>query len=168
MKTRFLIACHVLELLALSVWAGGLVVIVATVIPAVFNSFGMEPGGRFLTKVFDGYNQLVLIAIVLLLIGAAGRFWLRRDRSVPVLSRAEGGLLAAMVSIALLITFVLGPQSVALQERAFAAQGDTAKRAAYEDFFKTHHLVRGLYLLNLGLAIVLLAVKVKRLTGEKT
>ena len=32
--------------------------IMMVVIPAVFNSFGMEPAGRFLRRVFDGYSQV--------------------------------------------------------------------------------------------------------------
>ena len=54
------------ELCALILWVGGLVVIIALVIPALFNSFGMEPAGRFLRRVFDGFGLMnVWILIVL-------------------------------------------------------------------------------------------------------
>ena len=57
------------EMFALTLWVGGLVVIIAIVIPAVFNSFGMEPAGRFLRRVFDGYGYLNLgILLVLSLV----------------------------------------------------------------------------------------------------
>ncbi len=157
-----LVACHTFELTALAVWVGGLVVIIGAVIPAVFNSFGMEPGGRFLTKVFDGYNRLTGGAIVILVIAMGWRVWGARGGSAdPMAARPELILLSAMILVAGLITLWLGPWSVALQEQAFAAQGEEAKKAAYGAFFRTHTLVRGLYLLNLGLGIALLAVKAK-------
>jgi len=141
-------------------------VIIGAVIPAVFNSFGMEPGGRFLTRVFDGYNRLTALALALL-IGTAG--WrVRHSRSETAahggtghVSRSEGMLLAVMIVIAALIILVLGPSSMTLQEQAFAAQGDAAKKAAYDAFFRTHTIVRALYVVNLGLGIALLAVKAK-------
>ena len=40
-----LIACITCELLALAVWIGGLLVLVAAVIPAVFNTFGGQDTG---------------------------------------------------------------------------------------------------------------------------
>src|SRR5213594_2614903 len=95
--TRLLV-CYTVELLALSIWIGGLVVIIGSVIPAVFNSFGMEQGGRFLTKVFEGYNRLVALAIVLLVSAAAWRFWVssRGNRLDEAVSRSECALLFVM------------------------------------------------------------------------
>ena len=75
-----LIACITCELLALAVWIGGLLVLVAAVIPAVFNTFGgQDTGGFFLTRAFDGYNRLVL--------GSAAAAYLaeRNLRGVPTL-----------------------------------------------------------------------------------
>ncbi len=160
---RWAALVQTVELLALAVWTGGLIVIVAAVIPAVFNSFGMEPGGRFLTRVFDGYNRLAGVAAILLGAGLAFRLRLRAwgGTGRPAVLREEIGLLAAMVLVAALITFVLGPESVARQERAFAAQGEAAKKAAYDAFFRTHHVVRALYVVNLGLGVALLAVKAR-------
>ena len=158
-RRPWLVGCSLFDLLALSTWVGGLVVIIAAVIPAVFNSFGMEPGGRFLTRVFDGYNRLALVSLVLLGSSAVARWWLGGG-NVSVL---EGGLLLAMSTIALLITFLLGPNSVALQERAFAAQGEEAKRVAYGEFFAVHQVVRALYVLNLAVGVGLLALKARRM-----
>lgn len=161
-----LLTCSTFELAALAVWVGGLVVIVGAVIPAVFNSFGMEPGGRFLTRVFDGYNRLTAGAIVILVATAGWRIWNARRSSVDcpadmVVTRPEVVLLSTMVLVAGLIILWLGPWSVTLQEQAFATQGEEAKKAAYGVFFRTHTLVRGLYLLNCGLGIALMAVKVR-------
>ena len=158
---RGLMVCHTLELVALAIWIGGLVVIMAAVIPAVFNSFGMEPGGRFLTKVFDGYNRVVAAAILVLVSAAAWRMWVHRG-SESAVTRFELVLLVMMIVVAAAIGLVLGPESVRLQERAFAAQDEVAKNAGLEAFCQTHAVVRGLYAFNLGLGIALLAVKLKQ------
>ena len=158
---RWLLAGHVAEWLGLSIWIGGLLVIVAAVIPAVFNSFGMEPGGRFLTRVFDGYNRLVCAAIGLLIAGGGVRVWLSGSAAESRPGRTEMLLLLAMIAIAVLVVFILEPESVGLQERAFAAQSEAAKKSAYTDFFRSHMIVRALYLVNLGLAIGLLIAKAK-------
>jgi uncharacterized membrane protein len=161
-KRSLLLACHTIELVALAIWIGGLVVIIGAVIPAVFNSFGMEPAGRFLTKVFDGYNRLVIGAIILLILASGCRFWLSADRLADArVRRTELFVLSLMIGIAAMIIIVLGPSSVVLQEQAFAANDEAARRAAYEAFFKSHTVVRGLYLANLGLGIALLTIKLK-------
>jgi uncharacterized membrane protein len=158
---RGLLVCHTLELVALAIWVGGLVVIVAAVIPAVFNSFGMEPGGRFLTRVFDGYNRVVGAAILVLVSAAAWRMWVHRGSGSAV-TRPELALLVAMIVVAAAIGLVLGPESVRLQEQAFAPQDEAAKKAALDAFFRTHAMIRGLYVFNLGLGIALLAVKLQQ------
>ena len=161
-----LVVCGLLELLGLAVWVGGLIVIVGAVIPAVFN-VGMETGGRILTRVFDAYNRLVAGAIVLLVSGSAWRMWAKRHGTYPEagVSRGEIMLLTIMVGITAVISMWLGPDSVALQERAFAAQGVEAKKMAYEAFFRSHSIVRALYVTNLALGIALLAVKVRNWVG---
>ncbi len=166
---RLLLVCHTVELVALSIWIGGLVVIIGSVIPAVFNSFGMELGGRFLTRVFQGYNRLVALAIVILVSAATWRYWVnaRTDRRDVAVSRSECALLTVMIGVAALIMLVFWPESVTLQEQAFSMQGEAARKAAYEAFFRTHTVVRGLYLLNLGLGIALLAVKVRSLLVKR-
>ncbi len=162
-----LVIVSVVELLGLAIWVGGLIVIIGAVIPSVFNA-GMETGGRILTRVFDGYNRLIAGAIVLLVISAGVRLGATRRRAgamVPV-GRAEMILLTLMVVISGAIGTWLGPDSVALQERAFSAQGAEAKQAAYEAFFRSHSLVRALYVTNLGLGVALLTVKVRVWLGR--
>ncbi len=162
-RGRLLVLWTVLEVLALALWVGGLVVIIGAVIPAVFN-VGMETGGRLLARVFDGYNRLVLGAIVVLVSAMLWRLWADRQRPAPQagVSRAEIILMALMIGIVAVITLWLGPDSVALQERAFGAQGEAAKKVAYEAFFRSHSVVRGLYITNLALGIGLLGVKVRQ------
>lgn len=161
--SKRLLACAVVECLALAVWIGGLVVIMAAVIPAVFNSLGMEPGGRFLTRVFDGYNRAVLVAMAAMGGAIAVRVRTAQVGGPPAAmpGGAEAVLFGTMVLVAVLIIAVLGPQSVALQESAFATRDETARKTAYDAFFRVHNIVRSLYLLNLGLGIGLLAVKLK-------
>ncbi|HZS11872.1 MAG TPA: DUF4149 domain-containing protein, partial [Nitrospirales bacterium] len=144
LTTRAVIACGTLEQLGLAIWIGGLIVIVGAVIPSVFNSFGMEPAGRFLARVFDGYNRLVGLAVLLLIGGIAGRYWLAHRAGLPFsLGRAEMILLGTMVVIAGVITFILTPRTIALQQVIFTAGADEAKKAALDQFFRTHQIVRG-------------------------
>ena len=152
------------ELCALTLWVGGLAVIIMVVIPAVFNSFGMEPAGRFLRRVFDGYG-LMNAGIVMLLIAFA---WMRyrsfgSDAShLFSVSSMEWCLLGGMVLVTCSIVGFLGPQAVALQEQAFEAISKEEKDLAYGQFFRVHMVVRALHLLNLGLAASLFIVKVRK------
>jgi len=161
--SKRVLVCAVVECLALAVWIGGLVVIIAAVIPAVFNSFGMEPSGRFLTRVFDGYNRVVLVAMAAMGGTIAMRMWGQQaggpSHAMP--GRAEAILFGTMVLMATLIIFILGPQAVSLQEEAFGTKDEGARKAAYDAFFRVHMIVRTLYIVNLGLGIWLLAIKFK-------
>lgn len=160
--------CCTLELFALAVWTGGLIVIIAAVIPAVFNSFGMEQGGRFLTRVFDGYNRATVGAIAVMVGCSAVRSWMARAHSASwrSVTRVESVLLVSMILLAVAIIAVLGPLSIELQERAFAAKEEAAKNQAYDAFFRAHRIVRGLYLVNLSLGITLMAVRVRAWVGR--
>lgn len=161
--SKGMLICVTLDFLALAVWTGGLIVIVAVVIPTVFNSFSMEAGGRFLTRTFDGYNRVVLVAMAIMGGTLAARMWLAPTagptNAFP--GRTEAILFGTMVLVAILIMTVLGPQSVALQEEAFAAKDETTRKIAYDAFFRVHMIVRGLYLVNLGLGIGLMTVRLK-------
>ncbi|ODT44372.1 MAG: hypothetical protein ABS70_05710 [Nitrospira sp. SCN 59-13] len=158
-----LIACVTCEMLALAVWIGGLLVLVAAVIPAVFNTFGgQDTGGFFLTRAFDGYNRLVLGAAAILIAGILWRAWLyQQGLTDEAITKAEWLSLGAMLLIAGVITFVLHPQAAALQAQAFASKGEEARKAAFEAFFQLHKPVRVLYILNVGLGIALLTLRVR-------
>ncbi len=158
-----LIACVTCELLALAVWIGGLLVLVAAVIPAVFNTFGgQDSGGFFLTRAFDGYNRLVLGAAAILITGILWRAWLyQRGLVGEEITRTEWLLLGAMLLTGGVITFVLHPQAAALQAQAFASKGEEARKAAFEAFFQLHKPVRVLYIVNVGLGIALLTVRAR-------
>jgi Domain of unknown function (DUF4149) len=152
------------ELIGLAIWIGGLAVILTTVIPAVFNTLGMEQGGRFLRKVFDGYNNLTS-GIALLLLGTAALRTLK-VRQMPerilAVSPTEWCLLFALVGVTGLIVLFLGPKAIELQELAFATETPEAKKPAYDAFFRTHMIVRALHLINGGLAISILVVKFRQ------
>lgn len=156
-----LICCTTLELLALGVWVGGLLVLIGSVIPAVFNTFGgQDSGGFFLTRTFEGYNRFVMGAFAVLLGGTVWRSWTGYPAVMP--SRPEVLMLVVMGVVAGLIIFVLHPQAAALQAQAFAAKDETARKAAFETFFQVHMPLRSLYIVNLVLGLVLLTLKAKR------
>ena len=155
------VCCLSAEFLALGVWVGGLIVLVGAVIPAVFNTFGgQESGGFFLTRAFEGYNRLVVVALVILLSAMGYRQW--RGESAAAVGRSEWMLLSAMGGIAGLIILVLHPQAAALQAEAFGLKDEQAKKAAFEAFFRLHKPMRSLYVVNVLLGIWLLAIKTKR------
>ena len=150
-----------LEFLALGVWIGGLIVLVGAVIPAVFNTFGgQESGGFFLTRAFEGYNRLVVVALIVLLAVMGYRKW--RGEAAGSVSRSEWVHLSAMGGIAGLIILVLHPQAAALQAEAFGLKDEQAKKAAFEAFFRLHKPIRSLYVVNVLLGIWLLVLKTKR------
>ncbi len=153
------------EMCALTLWVGGLIVIIAVVIPAVFNSFGMEPAGRFLRRVFDGYGYLnvgilcVLSVIALFRVRAYGR-----DSSLLFsVTAGEWWLLGGMLVVTVTILGILGPQAVALQEEAFEAFSKEQKELAYSQFFRLHMIVRALHLVNVGLAFSLFILKLRKI-----
>jgi len=152
-----------LELTALGTWVGGLIILIGAVIPAVFNTFGgQDSGGFLLTRAFEGYNRIVLIAAAVLTLGTVGRAWLNRRGVIdyPV-SSSEWNVLGLMVLIAGAITFVLHPQAAALQAQAFATKGDAARTLAFNTFFRLHWPIRILYVVNMGLGIVLLGIRIR-------
>lgn len=161
---RWELPAYFLEMCGLAVWFGGLFIIIAVVIPAVFNAFGMEPAGRFLRRVFDGYNQVTLGVLVVLAVNLAIRTWfsLRRVPLIFPVLKLEYVLIAAMLVVTVLIIWVFGPETVALQEAAFQAVTEIEKQTAYDRFFQMHMIVRGFYLTNAGLAIGLFIMKLRQ------
>jgi hypothetical protein len=158
-----LVACLTLEFTALATWVGGLIVLVGSVIPAVFNTFGgQETGGFFLTRSFEGYNRLVVVSLLVLLPGITWRAWLvRRGFHHGGVTRGEWIILGVMAAVAGLIIAVLHPQAAALQAAAYAAPAGEERKAAMAAFFRLHWPMRALYLLNVGLGIVLFAIRAR-------
>jgi hypothetical protein len=148
------------EALALAVWVGGLASIIAAVIPAVFTMIGMETGGRMLTRMFQGYDRLVLVSAGLIVAGTLVRVFVSGPWREQI-GMIELALLATMIVFAMTLTFWLTPETTRLQELAFSAK-EGAKRAAYDEFFVYHRVARALYILNLGLGIALVCVKVRK------
>lgn len=149
-----------MEALALAVWVGGLASIIAAVIPAVFTTIGMETGGRMLTRTFQGYDRLVLVSAGLIVAGTLVRVFVSGPWREQI-GMIELVLVAIMIVFALTLTFWLTPETTRLQELAFSAK-EGAKRAAYDEFFVYHRVARALYILNLGLGIAVLCVKVRK------
>ena len=140
--------------------------LVGAVIPAVFNTLGgQESGGMFLTRAFEGYNRLVVVALVMLASAMGYRQWC--GEALARVSRSEWILLSAMGGIAGVIILVLHPQAAALQAEAFGLKDEQAKKAAFEAFFRFHKPIRSLYVVNMVLGIWLLVIKTKRVLQQK-
>ncbi len=154
------------EWVALGIWVGGLVVLVAAVLPAVFNTFGgQDAGGLFLTRAFEGYNRLVVGAMAALTVGMGWRRW---QAPPPYdVSRGEGLLFALMAAVAAVIILYLHPLAAARQAEAFALKAGEGRKEAFEAFFKLHMPVRSLYIINLCLGLCLAAVRVRRMLVQK-
>ena len=160
-----MVGCVTLEWLALAVWVGGMIVLSAVVIPAVFNTFGgQDSGGMFLTRAFESYQRFTGVAAVVLCAGIWYRWW----SGDPVVSVGRGELivLASMVVIAVVIIAVLHPQAAALQAQAFATKDEVAKKAALEALFRTLLPTRSLYMVNLVLGVVLISLRAKQSLGQ--
>jgi len=156
-----IVCCLTLEWLALGVWVGGLIVLIGGVIPAVFNTFGgQDSGGFLLTRVFEGYNRLVIGAMAIMGATSCYRWW-SGDPAVAI-GWGEMAVLAGMVAIAGIIIGVLHPYAAALQAQAFAVQGEAERKAALGALFGILMPVRSLYIVNLVLGILLIGMKAKR------
>ena len=149
---------------ALTIWIGGLIVIIAVIIPAVFNSFGMEPAGRFLRRVFDGYGYVNVGILCILAFVAFLRYHSYSSEHSHIFSVTSGEwwILGGMLIVTVAILGILGPQAVALQEEAFEAISKEQKELAYAQFFRLHMIVRALHLVNLGLAFSLFVLKLRK------
>jgi len=163
---KVLLVAQCVELLALSAWVGGLLIIIAAVIPAVFNTIGMESGGmesggRMLTRVFQGYDRIVLFSAGLIVMGTLTRVRATRQWRTQI-GNAELILFGTMLAVAVYLALVWNPHMMILQEKALGAQDPVVKQKAYQDFFLGHQIARTLYLLNFGLGIVFMCVKVRK------
>ncbi|MEK6603121.1 MAG: DUF4149 domain-containing protein, partial [Nitrospirota bacterium] len=118
-----------MEILALAVWVGGLVSIIAAVIPAVFSTISMEAGGRMLTRMFQGYDRLALMSAGLIAAGTLVRIYVSTGTWREQIGMAELALLATMAVIVTALVFGLTPETARLQEIVFGAKDD-AKRIA--------------------------------------
>lgn len=153
------------ELCALTLWVGGLVVIIALVIPAVFNAFGMEPAGRFLRRVFDGFGMMNvgILLILCLVAGMRYRIFGNNPSERFSVSSSEWWLLSGMALVTFSILVVLSPQAIGLQEQAFEAISKEEKDIAYAKFFRLHMVVRACHLVNFGLAAALFILRIRKI-----
>jgi hypothetical protein len=67
-----------------------------------------------------------------------------------------------MVVITGLIILWLHPTAAVLQAQAFAAQGETAKKEAFEALFRVLKPIRWIYMVDLVLGVFLIGIRVKR------
>jgi uncharacterized membrane protein len=147
-------------MLALSVWIGGLVVLIGAVIPAVFHTTGMQAGGRLLTQTFQGFDRLAVIAAAVLVVAMVSRFRFS-DEPFGRMNSVEVILVGGILVVVTFLAFYISPETVRLQALAFSADEGPAKQSAYDAFFRLHWIARALYLSNLALGVVVVCVKVR-------
>jgi uncharacterized membrane protein len=156
-----MICCLTLEWLALSLWVGGGLVLIGAVIPAVFNTFGgQDVGGLFVTRAFESFHRFMMGSLAVLGLALGYRRW----SGTPAMAIGLGELivLAGMAVITAMIIFWLHPSAAALQAQAFAAHGEAAKKEAFEALFRVLKPIRWIYMVDLVLGVVLIAIKAKR------
>jgi hypothetical protein len=158
---KILVVLHCLEMVALTAWVGGLITIIAAVIPAVFNTVSMEAGGRMLTRTFQGYDRIVLSAAGLIGMGMLTRAIAAGPWRAQV-GIGELMVFGTMLVIAAYLALAWNPHMIVLQEKAFAAQDPVVRQIALHDFFVGHQIARTLYLLNFGFGIALICMKVRK------
>ncbi len=163
---KLIVVCQCVEVIALAVWVGGLVSIIVAAIPAVINTMGnpggVEAGGRLLTRTFHRYDHLSMVSAGFIIIGMLARVYATTGHWREQISLTEIVVLGTMTMIALYLTFFFNPQIAHLQELAFSAQDKVERSMAYQDFFFGHYIARALYMINLGLGIAVLCLKVKK------
>jgi uncharacterized membrane protein len=156
-----MICCLTLEWLALGVWVGGGLVLIGAVIPAVFNTFGgQDLGGLFVTRTFEAFHRFMIGALVVLGVALGYRRW--SGNPAVAIGLGELAVVAGMAVITGLIILWLHPTASVLQLQAFAAQGETAKKEAFEALFRVLKPIRWIYMVDLVLGVLLIGIRVKR------
>ena len=156
-----MICCLTLEWLALGVSVGGGLVLIGAVIPAVFNTFGgQDLGGLFVTRTFEAFHRFMIGALVVLGVALGYRRW--SGNPAVAIGLSELVVVAGMVVITGLIILWLHPTAAVFQAQAFAAQGETAKKEAFEALFRVLKPIRWIYMVDLVLGVLLIGIRVKR------
>jgi uncharacterized membrane protein len=156
-----MICCLTLEWLALGVWVGGGLVLIGAVIPAVFNTFGgQDLGGLFVTRTFEAFHRFMIGALVVLGVALGYRRW--SGNPAVAIGLGELVVVAGMAVLTGLIILWLHPTAAVLQAQAVAAQGETAKKEAFEALFRVLKPIRWIYMVDLLLGVLLIGIRVKR------
>lgn len=147
-----------LELLGLTIWIGGMVVLGSLVAPTVFNTVKpIEMAGEAMSLVFRKFNGgLVYVCINMVALGFFGKSFLDQNRSR---SRwIEGGLIAVMILISLYIGAILGPR---MEELRHIRITDPSNSAAIIEFDRDHRISVTSFTINLLLGVAVLFINAK-------
>jgi uncharacterized membrane protein len=155
--------CYCLEMLAVSVWIGGLLVLIGAVIPAVFSTIGMQAGARLLSHTFQGFDRLAVIAASVLVLAMAARFRFSAE-AFGKITVVEVAAVGAMLAVVTLLAFYISPETVRLQTLALSSSEGPEKQSAYDAFFRFHWIARALYITNMALGVAVVYVKVRNWT----
>src|SRR5438552_1688276 len=131
-----------IELLGLTVWIGGMVLLGSLVAPIVFNTVKpIEMAGAAMSLVFRKFNGgLVYVCIALVVLGFLGKFFLDRHRSRSRL--IEGGLIAVMILVSLYIGAILGPR---MEDLRHIRISDPSNSGAIVEFDRDHRISVSLF-----------------------
>jgi uncharacterized membrane protein len=147
-----------IELLGLTIWIGGMMILGAVVAPTVFNTVKpIEMAGAAMSLVFRKFNGgLVYVCIVLVVLGFLGKLFL--DQRLGRSRWIEAGLLAAMILVSLYIGAILGPRMEVLRHIRIT---DASNSAAIVEFDRDHRISVSLFSVNLILGLAVLFINAR-------
>lgn len=151
---KFLTSLFVwLELVGLSLWVGGMLILGAVVAPTVFNTVKpVEMAGEAMSLVFHRFNDgWVYVCIGLVVLGFVGKWFISRPRGVRI--KIEAAVIAVLVLSGLYIGAILGPRMQTLRQITLT---DRSNGAAVAEFDHKHKRSVQLFSVNimLGLAVL--------------
>ena len=150
--------CYWLELMGLTVWIGGMLLLGAVVAPTVFNTVKpIEMAGEAMSLVFRKFNGgLVYLCIALVVLGYLGKLFLSQKRGRSL--RIEGGLLTVMVLLGLYIGVILGPRMEDLRQIRIT---NPSNSTAIIEFDRDHRISVTSFSVNLFLGLAVLFINAK-------
>lgn len=161
MKKMATLFCSV-ELIGLSAWIGGMLLLGGLVAPTVFGKLGPDSGGEVMSVVFHQFNGVfVYVFIALTAAGFIGKFFLN---PLPGIARwIESGVLVIMILTGLYIGAILGPRMQDLRQTKIS---DPSNGMAIAEFDRDHHLSVQLYSINLVLGVVALVLNGREIASK--
>jgi len=142
-----------LELVGLSLWVGGMVILGAVVAPTVFNTIKpVEMAGDAMSLVFHRFNgEWVFVCIGLVVLGFIGKWLTARPQGMRM--KIEAALVTVLVLSGLYIGAILGPSMQALRQVTLT---DRSNGMAVAEFDHMHKRSVQLFSVNILLVLAVL------------
>lgn len=153
-----------LELLGLSVWIGGMIILGGLVAPAVFGQLPVQgAGGELMSTLFTRFNSLVAgICLGLIGIGFVGKVLLIRSRKWHRVM--EGTALAILLGSAVYLGGILTPEME--QIRQTRIQNPDQPQLS-EQFDAHHRTSERLFVINLFLGLGVFYLNALQITRDR-